>query len=55
MRKSQKFNLLLLAPTTAPIFLLGIMNNSMLVTITGFLLLAIFGVGGLMQISGRSK
>ena len=53
--KKNKFNLILMTLTTAPIFLLGFINNSMMITIIGFLLLAFFGFGGLMKMSSRRK
>jgi hypothetical protein len=48
--KKKKMNLLYLTPATAPIFLVGFIQNSIIITIVGFLLLALFVFGGLAQL-----
>jgi hypothetical protein len=48
--KKKKMNLLYMTPVTAPIFLVGFIQNSIIITIVGFLLLAYFVIGGLRQL-----
>ncbi|MBY0098190.1 hypothetical protein [Mesobacillus maritimus] len=48
--KKKKWNLLYMTPATAPIFLVGFITNSITVTLAGFLLLALFVIGGLVQL-----
>jgi hypothetical protein len=53
LEKNHTLNLLYLTPSTVPMFLLGIINKSVILTIAGIILLSIYILIGLKQI--RSK
>jgi len=48
--KKKKWNLLSMTPLTAPIFLVGFITNNVALTLAGFFLLALFVIGGLVQL-----
>jgi hypothetical protein len=53
LEKNHTLNLLYLTPSTVPMFLLGFINKSVILTIAGIILLSIYILIGLKQI--RSK